>query len=172
MLNDMLSGAIAGLIATAPMAVVMEEALFRMLPPREQYPLPPSEITATWADTLGGRHDLGAQEHRGLTLTNHFGYGAATGALYGQISSALRANVSVAPTVTGIVWGLVVWSVSYLGLLPVLGILRPATQPPAGRNLLMIMAHVVWGSVLGILTDRWQRRSGRTMSEQRSEHGN
>lgn len=42
-----------------------------------------------------------------------------------------------------------VWSGSYLGLLPALNILPPATEHPPGRNALMIAAHVVWGSVLG-----------------------
>jgi len=42
-----------------------------------------------------------------------------------------------------------VWGGSYLGLLPSLGILRPATDHPAQRNALMIAAHLVWGATLG-----------------------
>ena len=48
----------------------------------------------------------------------------------------------------GIAFGLGVWTASYLGLLPALGILKPATQHPLRRNLLMIGAHVVWGASL------------------------
>jgi hypothetical protein len=50
---------------------------------------------------------------------------------------------------TGVALGLGVWTASYLGVLPALGILRPATEHPARRTALMIAAHVVWGSALG-----------------------
>jgi uncharacterized membrane protein YagU involved in acid resistance len=50
---------------------------------------------------------------------------------------------------TGATFGLGVWVASYLGLMPMLGILRPATRHPARRNALMIAAHLVWGGVLG-----------------------
>jgi putative membrane protein len=53
----------------------------------------------------------------------------------------------------GSLFGLIVWSGSYLGLLPGLEILSPATRHPAGRNALMIIAHIVWGSTLGVLVD-------------------
>jgi putative membrane protein len=59
--------------------------------------------------------------------------------------------------VKGIGFGLLVWAGSYLGLLPALGLLSPATQHAPQRNLLMIAAHLVWGAVLGAVTDRLQQ---------------
>jgi len=50
-------------------------------------------------------------------------------------------------------YGLVVWAGSYLGLLPAVGLHRPATREPAGRNGMMIGAHVVFGAVLGLLAE-------------------
>ena len=47
-----------------------------------------------------------------------------------------------------------VWVASYLGLLPAMRILTPATEHPARRNALMISAHVIWGACLGVLLER------------------
>lgn len=145
-------GALAGLVATAPMTAVME-LMYRWLPRREQYPLPPSEITAELTHRAGIDQAIDSQEHIALTLVNHFAYGAAAGAVYGPLERYLP----FAPPLRGMAFGLVVWTVSYLGLMPTLGILRPATEHPAGRNVLMITAHLIWGSVLGVLTTRFQQ---------------
>lgn len=153
MLSPILTGALAGCIATAPMTIAME-ALFRLLPRPQQYPLPPSEITASVTDSAGIDQHLDQHEHVALSLVNHFAYGATCGAIYGTVAR----SVPVAPVVRGTAFGLLVWTISYLGLLPALGILRPATEHPPARNLLMIAAHVVWGAVLGVLADRWQPR--------------
>ncbi|HEY0603709.1 MAG TPA: DUF6789 family protein [Herpetosiphonaceae bacterium] len=150
--SQLLSGALAGCVATAPMTASME-LMYRLLPQHEQYPLPPSEITAELTDQTGVRDDLDTDEHVGLTLVNHFAYGAAAGAIYGPLSK----YAPLPPALKGIAFGLVVWTVSYLGLLPALGILRPATEHPGRRNLLMILAHVVWGSVTGLVVERMER---------------
>lgn len=150
--SHLLSGALAGCIATAPMTASME-LMYRLLPQHEQYPLPPSEITAELTDQTGVRDDLDTDEHVGLTLVNHFAYGAAAGAIYGPLAKYMP----LPPALKGIAFGLVVWTVSYLGLLPALGILRPATEHPGRRNLLMILAHVVWGSVTGLVVQRLKR---------------
>ncbi|HEX6289731.1 MAG TPA: DUF6789 family protein [Herpetosiphonaceae bacterium] len=152
--THILSGALAGFIATAPMTASME-LMHRLLPRREQYPLPPSEITAELTDQIGVGDKLNQDEHVGLTLLNHFAYGAAAGALYAPLANQMR----ISPSLKGIAFGLVVWTVSYLGWLPAMGILRPATEHPPRRNLLMILAHVVWGSVTGVLVEAARRRA-------------
>lgn len=152
--SQLLNGALAGCIATAPMTAVME-ALFRWLPRGNKYPLPPSEITTKVARDTGLHENVDHETHLFVTLVNHFAYGAAAGAIYGPLAPA----VPLPAALRGIAWGLIVWLVSYLGLLPALGILRPATEHPPARNLLMIAAHGVWGAVLGVLADRWARRT-------------
>ena len=67
--------------------------------------------------------------------------------------------VPAPPALKGAAFGLGVWSVSYLGLMPALGVLNPATEHPGRRNALMIAAHLVWGSATGILFDRLQKRA-------------
>ena len=78
----------------------------------------------------------------------------AAGAVYG----ALAQKYPLSHLSGGITFGLGLWTISYLGWLPAAGILRPATQHPPRRTALMVTAHVVWGSVLGLLVDRFQER--------------
>lgn len=139
-MNRLLIGSLAGLLATVPMSAVMS-TLFKQLPFNEQYPLPPREITEKVTDDIGVSHKLEEHEHTLLALVAHFAYGAATGAIY----NFLVRKLPLPGTVKGMGYGLSVWTVSYLGLLPALGILRPATEHPARRNALMIAAHIVWG---------------------------
>jgi putative membrane protein len=54
----------------------------------------------------------------------------------------------------GSLYGLLVWTASYLGWLPAVGILAPATRHPARRNALMIVAHLIWSATLGLLVER------------------
>jgi uncharacterized membrane protein YagU involved in acid resistance len=147
-ISNLAIGALAGLAATVPMTKVMKIG-YGLLPRREQYPLPPSEIVEKVSDDAGVRDDLDRSEHVALTYASHFGYGAATGALYAPIA----ANYDGPALIKGAAYGLAVWVVSYLGILPGLGILRPATEHPARRNALMITAHLVWGSALGAPLD-------------------
>ena len=151
--RNLLSGAVAGFAATAPMTAAMV-AMHRFLPPQERYPLPPRHITEELAEEAGVNDQLSEPQRRAATMVNHFAYGAAAGALY----APLARNVPAHPLVKGIAFGLTVWTVSYLGLLPAAGILSPATRHPARRNALMIAAHVVWGAATGVLADRLDSR--------------
>jgi len=79
------------------------------------------------------------------TLLSHFGYGAASGSIYALLDS----KIPLDSRVKGGLAGLGVWVGSYLGWLPAMEILRPATGHPWRRNLLMIFAHLIWGVTLG-----------------------
>jgi uncharacterized membrane protein YagU involved in acid resistance len=150
-MNRMAAGAMAGLVATVPMTAVML-ALHRRLPADEQYPLPPHEITAELADKAGLEEHVDEPGHDMATALAHFGYGGLTGGLYGTVADRFEAPSAA----VGAGYGLLVWAGSYLGLLPALDILRPATEHPARRNALMITAHLVWGATLGVLAGRWK----------------
>lgn len=78
-----------------------------------------------------------------LTWLAHFGYGGAAGAIY-----AAACRRSGGTSMLGLLFGLMVWTVSYFGLMPGVGALKPAGEHPTRRNLLMIGAHVVWGLTL------------------------
>jgi hypothetical protein len=144
--RDLANGAIAGLLATIPMTVMMLLAQ-RRLPARERYRLPPKKITAELAKGVGAeslRHDPALTVVSGAA---HLGYGAVAGSLF----TAALGDTSRDPLV-GMTYGFGVWAISYLGLMPALGLHEPATDHPWRRNLLMIAAHGVWGSSLAGLS--------------------
>jgi len=146
-LNRTILGVIGGIVATGPMTVAMI-LLHRRLPHAERYPLPPREITMKLARKSGVASELDAPARSAVTIVSHFGYGAASGALYTALFNPRRD-----PVAKGVLFGLFVWVASYLGWLPATGILSSAMDHPARRNALMIAAHAVWGVVLGSFVD-------------------
>ena len=141
-----LLGLICGVCATGPMSAVMI-ALHRRLPEPEKYPLPPREITEKIALELGSKNELSSPARSALSWLAHFGYGGAAGVIYANSPS------SMSPAIRGPIFGMIVWLTSYFGLLPALGILRSAEKHPARRNGLMILAHLIWGWMLGLLLE-------------------
>ena len=136
-------GLVSGALATAPMSLVMIGGK-SLLPPGEKYPLPPSEITGKIeeqvTDFLGVPEEMpDPATHHKLTLINHYAYGAACGGVLSLLPPLRKKWYG------GLAFGLAVWAGSYLKLLPALKILTPATEHPARRNALMIVAHCVWG---------------------------
>jgi uncharacterized membrane protein YagU involved in acid resistance len=142
--EKLVKGALAGFMATAPMSLAIVVG-WMYLPRREKYPLPPRLITEEITERVGLEDDLTEDQLVGLTIFSHFGYGALFGSLYALYENRLPIHSSLKGTLTG----LAIWVGSYLGWLPALGILRPATKHPWRRNLLMIVAHIVWGVTLG-----------------------
>jgi hypothetical protein len=148
-----LAGAVAGLVATVPMTVAME-AMFRRLPRRERYALPPSQLTARiieWGE-MGRR--LPRRPHTALTLAVHFVIGAAGGGAAGPFVRRLP----LPRPLMGMLAGIGVWATGYLVSLPSLGIMRPTTKWPTSRRRLMFLAHLVWGGALGIMLAPWHQR--------------
>lgn len=148
-MNRILAGGIAGFAATVPMTLFMIAA-YRRLPREEQYPLPPAEGMMEAAEKVGLNKHLDTKaERQAAVFTAHFSYGTAVGAIYG----VLGPQVPLPAPVKGSLYGLAVWSISYLGLMPALGLLKPATEHPARRNALMIAAHLVWGTATAMAAD-------------------
>ena len=116
------------------------------MPPQEQYPLPPREIVAILAEKSGLRRTLTPAQEHAVAVACHYGYGAAAGALYGTFTPPGASN-----PLRGVAFGLTLWAASYLGWLPALRILRPATQHPPRRTALMIASHAVYGLALAAL---------------------
>ena len=138
-------GAGAGLAATLPMTLFMRSA-WKWLPPEERYALPPRQITQK---VVGPRQfwRMKPGQQTLLTLMFHFLFGAAMGSIYGIVEQ----NIPMQNIVKGSLAGLAVWAGSYLGWIPALGILPPATKHPYRRNGLMVVAHLIWGFTLGVL---------------------
>ncbi len=141
---------VVGLISTATMTAVMQ-LLYSNLPRDEQYPLPPEEIATIAEVTILGKK-LNRHQHMAWTLISHFGYGISLAGIYTKVSE----HVPFGALPKGILYGMAVWAGSYLGWLPAFGVLRPATEFPDARNRLMIVAHLVWGATLGLVTQKFQ----------------
>lgn len=142
--GGVLKGALAGFIATAPMTASMR-LMRRQLPWWQQGPLPPHEVTSRTLNILH-QEKLDARYHDEATFTSHFAYGAMSGMLYPLIH-----RLPFPTSVNGIICGMIIWTGSYMGWIPASGLLRPATARPAQRNLLMILAHCVWGIFTSVL---------------------
>lgn len=139
-------GTLCGIAATGPMSVVMVW-LHRRLPAEERYPLPPPEITTKAVEQVADAEEISPTIRSALTWLAHFAYGGAAGALYAVAERRLPGGAGL----RGPVFGLLVWAVSYLGLLPGLRVLTPATEQPMRRSALMIVAHLVWGWFLAVI---------------------
>ena len=150
------SGAITGLVATIPMTLAME-LMQRRLPIHERGRLPPRKIAMRVARRLGMQAHLDQRQRDAVTLVTHFGFGAAAGALYAPVAPRLN---SLPPVLGGILFGLAVWLVSYMGWLPAVGLFGPATRDASRRTALMIAAHLVWGAAVGLVFDLLSARTG------------
>jgi hypothetical protein len=128
-MRTILYGSLAGCAATVPMTSAMHR-LHRRLPAHEQYSLPPGEIL----QVVAGRRAGPAK-----AMLAHFGYGALMGALFAQ-QPRRSIFIGVARNCF--------WAGSYLGWIPSVGILSPASEHPLRRSGLMLAVHALWGAVL------------------------
>ena len=116
-------------------------AMQRLLPRWQQYALPPEKITEQITRRVKPDKPANKQERRALSLLFHFGYGAGAGVLYGLLAKRLP----LPSLLKGPLYALLLWAGSYLGWLPLMGISQSAPSQPLRRNLLMIVAHLLWG---------------------------
>ncbi len=114
--------------------------------------LPPHEIADKVVERSAAADDAGPQERRRLGWLAHFGFGAATGALYAVLRN--RIPTPGGPIFHGSTFALAVWAVSYLGWIPAIRFLPPATEDEPGRQPAMVAAHALFGAILGVLVER------------------
>lgn len=151
--RNILRGALAGLLATVPMTIFMQASWLR-LPARELHPLPPRRITRRLLRETGLHPRISELNERILTWLLHFLFGAAAGSIYGIVDDRIPGDEDV----KGLLAGTMLWSASYLGWIPLFGILPPATRHPWRMNVLMIVAHFIWGLTLGRITNLLRSR--------------
>jgi uncharacterized membrane protein YagU involved in acid resistance len=78
-------------------------------------------------------------------ISAHFGFGATCGATYALVGRLLPGGA----TFSGMLVGLVIWTVNYAGLLPALQLYPSPEEDRTSRTATMIGAHLVYGAVLG-----------------------
>jgi hypothetical protein len=146
LIRDLLRGAAAGAVATLPMSAVMLAAQKAGALPKQ----PPEEIVDSALDAADV--DVTEETSNVLATVNHFAFGAGMGTVYAALRRATggRGNGPA----TGVAYGLAVWFVSYEGWVPQITPLPPISRDREDRQSVMAGAHVVYGAVLGALTDR------------------
>lgn len=153
-MNFIERGVWASIPATGAMTLTMLE-LLNQLPQREQSPLPPATITSDLMPSAGPLQE-------DLTMVSHYGYGALWGTLYAALAGrSSKRNESYSHIMAkGAGYGILVWGASYLGLLPGLGVRSQAPRMRWRRNLMMVVAHAVWGSGLASAEHRLRKSPG------------
>jgi hypothetical protein len=144
-------GVIAGSIGTATMSAAMLAARKS----GRMGHLPPKRITHK---TLFGswlRHPTSPQKDVTATLL-HFGFGGDSGALFTVLHRRLRPPISPLPQ--GIIFGGAVWFVSYMGWAPALGLMQPPHRDRPDRQLVIVLAHWIYGATLGAVVQVFGRR--------------
>jgi putative membrane protein len=148
--RSILKGAVAGLIgglAGAGAKMLVE----KMLPPRvEGQTTPPAAL----AEQVAG-HALPDGQKVVATQGIHWGFGAATGAIYG-------AAVEVEPSLgawKGAAFGLTLNKITHESLLPRMGLVPPKEHQRAQERISEWVSHAVYG----IFTDVVRRRVRRAL---------
>ena len=145
--KDVMDGAIGGAVATVGMSVVMAAAqkvgVLGEPPPRQ---LTDAALDAT------GAPDISEGSKDAIAAGAHLGFGVLAGALFGFLHRKLP--LPIPPVPHGVVYGLAVWAVSYKGWIPAAGILPPPEHDLPGRRRSMILAHCVYGGILGTTVGR------------------
>jgi len=140
-------GALAGCLATGPMTalILAGQAGGRFRTP------PPAQIHQNAVRRSQGKASVPATdppERIGPSwLVSHFGFGAACGAGY---SVAFR-QLPLPATGRGVAYGLLIWAINYLGVLPALRIYPRPEHDRSARQAVMIAAHVVFGCSLATI---------------------
>lgn len=153
MLKRLATGAAAGFVGTLAMSATMA-VLQRLLPRSHREPYEPRQVVEGLLEKTALDNAVDEPEKSALTYVSHLGYGVVTGAMF----DACADQIPFPRGIRGPAWGLAVWGASYCGWLPAFDILPGAHRRPAGRNALMIAAHLVWGATTEAASELFRKR--------------
>jgi uncharacterized membrane protein YagU involved in acid resistance len=133
--------AVAGVVATLLMTVVLYVGKWLGL----FHTPPPKEISARAEEAAGTRPT-------GSTFSlNWLGAHLAFGALAGAVYPWVRRGYPGSGPVSGALYGLSVWFLAYVGVLPELGLYPDPVEDSTARQAVLVAAHVVYGATVGRL---------------------
>jgi hypothetical protein len=139
-----LDGAIGGGVATGVMSLLMLAAAKAGFIDRQ----PPEEIADAVLDAAGAPGHSEETEDA-LAVALHFTFGIGMGALFGVLHRRLR--LPIPAFLHGLLFGCLLWTVSYKGWVPGLGIMPPPEHDRPSRQLTTVLAHWVYGAILGAI---------------------
>lgn len=147
-----LAGALGGVAGGVAMTVMMTKVAPRVIPQSMRPDKPAPEKTVEWAERVAGVPGaLSGKSEKGAAMAAHLAYSAAAGAGYGLARSSFPALQQVPTPAAGALFGLIVWAVSFEGLLPELGVMERTTQHPPKRWPAPLMGHTIFGVVTAAL---------------------
>ncbi|MBI5160730.1 MAG: hypothetical protein HY996_04845 [Micrococcales bacterium] len=140
MRSTLARGALAGLVATAPMTAVLELAFRR----RELPEYPPATISR---EVAPGAY---ARSGGALAAGVHVAIGAGSGMLF-ALAGGLRRHPLPVSLLGGCAQALVTWAAGYLVVAPAVGALPQPHRDRRDRQRAIALAHLVFGVALGVL---------------------
>lgn len=146
MIERLLRGAGAGLGATAVMTAMLwaERSAGVLGSP------PPKRITGNVARKVGIKpHKMPKEAFHLSWFAAHVGYGVAAGVTYMLVRRILPSQKLLA----GPIFGLAVWFISYVGVLPALDLYPAPNKERKSQVEAMIVAHLVYGASLAALSE-------------------
>jgi len=173
--RSVLIGAFSGTIATIPMTAAMEAVRYWLFGAKPET-FPPRQVARAMVERAGLKEFLRPFGEPGLvvfTAATHLGFGTVAGGLYGALEPLINRRESgeaevlthsmirkgdLRAAVAGVGFGMLVWTGSYFGWLPALGVVKPQGDHPLRKNAVLGLSHVVWGAALGVMCHRLQQR--------------
>ena len=157
-LKSLAIGAASGTIATFPMTAMMELLRYVLLDYKPET-FPPRQVALGIMKKSGLDKPLrayGEPAVLGITAITHLGFGGVSGAIYGALASLFPRRKptplnAAAAAAHGATFGILVWSGSYFGWLPALGIVKPQGDYPVEKNTILVLSHIVWGATTGLI---------------------
>ncbi len=142
-MNTLLRGATVGAIATGTMSSVIAVAKLAGL----VHLAPPKQITKRAGKKVGvDLSKLPEPAFRTLWLSAHLGYGTTCGVGYALVQRYLPGGT----VIRGLIFGEALWAISYLGVMPGLGLYPSPEDDSSSRTAVMIAAHAVYGVTAAI----------------------
>lgn len=135
----LLTGAVWGLVGAVAMVVVMTARGGDAPPP----------FAVFWATFLGDGDPDGAMPQ---ALVLHAGYAVVAGAVYALVFSAFDLGFAITTFTGGVLWGLVYGVVLLLGAMVFWGTLVLDLDPDGAQRRTLVIAHLAYGLVLGLLS--------------------
>lgn len=136
----------AGIVATGAMSVFM----LAMARAGLLGQAPPHKLTRRFLRLWSAAPRPGSV--RGATGLSHFAFGAAAALPFPALIK--RLSNRGARVAAGAIYGGAIWAAMYQVALPALGLMPKPREDRPGRPTSMLLAHVIYGGVLGALTGR------------------
>jgi len=155
LMRSMGNGAWAGLLATSAMTI----GLF-VIHQNKFGPLPPARLTENATPDALEPNSPDRRAH--WTMLSHFGFGIVMAEMYTALNRLAKPERIPNSALRGAAFGLLVWTGSYLGWIPALGLRPSAKKLTRSQNLMMVGTHVIWGATLGY-TEEVLRQRGHVM---------